>query len=229
MKKTFQQYIALTFTCFMCMAATTRAQSVFQVADGSGLAFPSYFEIGADTGRFQIDNFAYGQFQNGNLVSFPTLPDDSTALIITPAGTLTFSIGVGTPTGWDNGNGDMFPNPFAPPPPVMIGSGLAQSGVQFNGSFTSSAGVYNDLLAGLGDFEIITGPSEYRIGQMEVTATPEPGSAALLLCGLMLLIRQGIKHPCNGWRVYLTSRRRSQSRLALSVIHATDANQTFIV
>ena len=118
------------------MAATTNAQSVFQVADKSGLAFPSYFEIGADAGQFQIDNYTYGQLQNGNLVLFPTLLDNLTALIITPAGTLTFSIGVGVPTTWANSNGDMFPNPFVPPPPITFGSGLAMGGTQFNGSFT---------------------------------------------------------------------------------------------
>jgi len=164
----------------------------FPVANSSsGLAFPSYFKIGAETGQFQIDDYPYGQFQNGNLILFPALTDDLTALIITPAGTLTFSIGVGTPAAWHNDNGDMFPNPFVPPPPPGPGSGLAKTGIQFNSSFTSSTGVYNDLLAGLGEFEIITEPS--RTGQMQVVTTPEPGSAALLLCGLMLLLLQGIK------------------------------------
>ena len=201
MKRTFQQSIALTLACFVCVAATTRAQSVFQVADISGLAFPCYFEIGVATGQFQIDNYAYGRFQNGNLVLFPTLADNLAALIITPAGTLTFSLGVGTPTSWDNGNGNMFPNPFIPPPPPHPGSGLAIQGIQFNGSFASSARIYNDLLAGLGNFEIITGPSEYRIGKLELVETPEPGSVALILCGIILSLWRSIRRTFSEWRV----------------------------
>jgi hypothetical protein len=96
----------------------------------------------------------------------------------------------------------MFPNPFIPPPPPGPGSGLAIAGIQFNGSFTSSAGVYNDLLAGLGEFEIMTGPLESRIGQLEVVATPEPGSVALILCGIMLSLWRSIRRAFGEWRVW---------------------------
>jgi hypothetical protein len=69
-------------------------------------------------------------------VGFPnTLPDNLIALITTPAGTLAFSIGVGAVAGWDNTGGNMFPNPFVPPPPPGLGSGLFMSGSQFNGLF----------------------------------------------------------------------------------------------
>ena len=189
MKKTLEQNIALTLACFLGMATAAQAQGVFQVINGSGLGVPIYFKIDADTGQFQIDSPA-----------LPTLPDNPTALIITPAGTLTFSIGVGTPAAWDNGFGNMFPNPFIPPPTPTGGSGLAMMGTQFNGSFQSSSDVYADLLAGLGEFQIVSGPTVYLNGSMDVVAVPEPGTVALFLGGLMPLMWITYRRVCNGSR-----------------------------
>ena len=188
MKRPLLQTTTLTLVCCVVTAITGQAQGVFQVinAPGLGLGGPSYFEIGANTGLFQIDDPA-----------IPSLPDNTTALITTPAGTLTFSIGVGTPCVFSYDFGDPFPNPFIPPPsPPGFGAPLESLGEYFSGSFQSSADVYADLLAGLGQFQIGSGPSE----PIEVVPTPEPGSVTLLLGGLMLLMRRRIKLICYGLR-----------------------------
>ena len=165
----------LALMCCLMMAITGQAQSVFKAAEVPGLGAPGYFEIGADAGLFQIDKAFIG-----------TLPDNTIALISTPAGTLTFSIGVGTPCVFSLDSGDLFPDPFIPPPSPGFGAPLEISGEYFSGSFQSSADVYADLLAGLGEFQIGSGTSV----PMEVVATPEPESAGLCLCGLMLLLRR---------------------------------------
>jgi hypothetical protein len=185
--KIMLKQIVLSGTLLACLAFNSpvsgQAQSVFQVINVPGLGAPSYFEIGADTGLFQIDDPA-----------IPSLPDNATALITTPAGTLTFSIGVGTPCVFSLDFGDLFPNPFIPPPPPGIGAPLEIRGEYFSGSFQSSADVYADLLAGDGQFQIASGISS----PMELVATPEPGSAMLFLCGLVLLMRRRIMRVCNG-------------------------------
>jgi hypothetical protein len=121
-------------------------------------------------------------------------PDNATALITTPAGTLTFSIGVGTPCVFSYDFGDPFPNPFISPQPTGSPAPLEELGEYFSGSFQSSADVYADLLAGDGEFQIGSGTSS----PMEVVATPEPGSAMLFLCGLMVLMRRRIERVCPG-------------------------------
>jgi hypothetical protein len=171
---------------FLGATVTGQAQGVFQVINVPGFGGPSYFEIGADTGLFKIDDPAY-----------PSLPDNATALITTPAGTLTFSIGNGTPCVFSYDFGDPFPNPFIPPTsPPGFGAPLESLGEYFSGSFQSSADVYADLLAGDGQFQIGSGTSS----PMELVATPEPGSAMLFLCGLVLLLRRSIKRVCHGLR-----------------------------
>jgi len=178
MKSPILRNTVLSLVCYLIAAITGQAQSVFQVINVPGLGAPSYFEIGAGTDLFQIDN-----------ASIATLPDNTTALINTPAGTLTFSIGVGTPCVFSLDFGDLFPNPFIPPPPPRIGAPLEISGEYFSGSVQSSANVYADLLAGLGEFQIGSGTSS----PMEMVATPEPGSGILFMCGLVLLLRRCIK------------------------------------
>ena len=108
----------------------------------------------------------------------------------------------------------MFPNPFIFSPPSQIGAPLEIIGKYFSGSFQSSADVCADLLAGQGEFQIGSGPSE----PMEVVAAPEPGSAALFWSGLMLLMRRRIKRVCQlrpAQPVHLgsTGRTRSASNL----------------
>jgi hypothetical protein len=182
-----RKYAALALASFIGMATTAQAQSVFQVINVPGSGGPSFFGIGVDTGFFQIDDPA-----------IPSLPDNATALITTPAGTLTFSIGIGTPCVFSYDFGDPFPNPFSPPPPPPSGpvAPLEMLGEYFSGSFQSSADVYADLLAGNGQFQIGSGTSS----PMEVVATPEPGSAMLFLCGLVLLMQRRIKRVCHGLR-----------------------------
>jgi len=182
MKRPILRNTALPLVCCVVTAITGQAQSVFQVINVPGAGAPSYFEIGADTGLFQIDDAAS-----------TSLPNNTTALITTPAGTLTFSIGVGTPCLFSFDFGDPFPDPFIPPQPPGPPAPLEIQGEYFSGSFQSSANVYSDLLAGDGQFQIGSGTSS----PMEVVATPEPGSAMLVLCGLMLLMRRGIKRVCH--------------------------------
>ena len=198
MKRPLLRTTTFTLVCCVVTAFTGRAQGVFQVINTPGLGGPSYFEIGADTGLFLIDDPAS-----------PSLPDNATALIITTAGTLTFSIGDGTPCVFSYDFGDPFPNPFIPPPsPPGSPAPLESPGEYFSGSFQSSADVYTDLLAGLGQFQIGSGPSE----PMEVVPAPEPGSVTLLLGGLMLVMRRRIKRVCHGLRV---SNNRSQQPMPL--------------
>jgi hypothetical protein len=198
MKRPILRTTTLTLVCYAATAITGIAQGVFQVIDVPGLGGPSYFEIGADTGLFQIEDPA-----------FPSLPDNVTALITTPAGTLTFSIGNGTPCVFSYDFGDPFPNPFIPPPPPPgFGAPLEELGEYFSGSFQCSADVYADLLAGDGQFQIGSGTSS----PMEVVATPEPGSAMPFLCGLVLLMRRRITRVYHGLRV---SNNRSQQPMPL--------------
>jgi hypothetical protein len=160
-------------------AITGQAQAVFQAENVPGLGAPGYFEIGADTGVFEID-----------AVALPLAPSFSTAQIITPAGTLSFSLGFATPCFFSLDTGNLFPNPYIPPPPSKIGAPLELNGEFFSGSFASSPDVYADLLDGLGEFEVNSGTST----PIELVATPEPGSAVLFLCGLvLLLLRRGIR------------------------------------
>jgi hypothetical protein len=184
MKRPILGTTTLTLVCCVVTAITGQAQGVFQVINVPGSGAPSYFEIGADTGLFQIDS-----------TSLPLLPDNVTALITTPAGTLTFSIGVATPCLFSFDFGDPFPNPFIPQPPPGFGAPLEQIGEYFSGSFQCSADVYADLLAGDGQFQIGSGTSS----PMEVVATPEPRSAMLFFCGLVLIMRRRIKRVCHGF------------------------------
>jgi hypothetical protein len=167
----------LTLVCVVA-TLTGPAQNVFQALNVPGLGAPGYFEIGADTGLFDID-----------CTALPLTPSYTTAQITTPAGTLSFSIGFATPCVFSFDSGNAFPNPYIPPPPFKIGAPLEINGEFFSGSFDSSADVYADLLAGLGEFEVDSGAST----PIEVVPTPEPGSMALFLCGLMLLLRRSIR------------------------------------
>jgi hypothetical protein len=170
---------ALVLVCCGVTAIASQAQNVFQAINVPGAGAPSYFEIGADTGSFQIDDAA-----------FPSLPNNTTALIATPAGKLTFSIGVGTPCVFSYDFGDPFPNPFIPPPPPsQFGAPLEVMGEYFSGSFQSSADVYADLMAGLGEFQVGSG----RSSPVKMVAAPEPGSAVLFMCGVVLLVWRSIK------------------------------------
>jgi hypothetical protein len=169
--------LILMLAC-MVAAIAGQAQTVFQAENVPGLGAPGYFEIGADTGVFEID-----------AVALPLAPSFSTAQITTPAGTLSFSIGYATPCVFSLGTDNLFPNPYIPPPPPKFGAPLEINGEFFSGSFDSSPDVYADLLAGLGEFEVNSGAST----PMEVVATPEPGSVILFLCGLVLLMRRGIR------------------------------------
>jgi hypothetical protein len=170
--------LILMLACIVA-AIAGQTQTVFQAENVPGLGAPSYFEIGVDTGVFDID-----------CAALPLTPSDATAQIITPAGTLTFSIGIATPCVFSLDSGNLFPNPYIPPPPPKFGAPLEINGEFFSGSFDSSAEVYADLLEGLGEFEVNSGAST----PIEVVAAPEPVSVILFLCGLMLLLlRRGIR------------------------------------
>ena len=183
MKRLMLRNAALALVCYVVAAIAGQAQSVFQVVNVPGLGAPSYFEIGADTGLFQIDD-----------ASIPSLLDNTTAHIATPARTLTFSIGVGTPCIFSYDLDDPFPDPYFPTTPHGVGAPLEISGEYFSGSFQSSPDVYADLLAGDGQFQVGSGASS----PMEVIATPEPRGALLFIFGLMLLIWRRTKPVCQG-------------------------------
>lgn len=164
-----------------CMATTSAsyAQAVFQIANAPNANIPSYFQIGPTTGLFQIDD-----------PTLPSIADNTTATITTLHWSVSFSIGVATPTIFSYRTGYPFADPYVPPqPPPSVIPPLEIEGVSFSGSFQSSPNLYAELLTGLGQFRIGSGD----ISQIQVVATPEPGSAALFLGGLMLLLWRGRK------------------------------------
>jgi hypothetical protein len=177
MKNSLLKYVVFVW----CLATAAQAQSVFKVTSIGGQAGFSagYFLQDGNTGQFQLDILS-------------TLPpvdtDNANAQISTPAGTLTFSIGVGTATDFNGASGNMFPDPFYPEP-VGVGHPLVLSGEQYNGSFASSPSIYTDLLAGEGQFSLFSGATVYATGTISVVAVvvPEPRGDLLCLCGVLLL------------------------------------------
>ena len=184
MKRPILRNTMLALVCYVVTAITGQAQGVFQCGNPIEANSPYYFEIDAYTGLFQINDTSF------------SVPDNATGQITTPAGTLTFSVGTGVFDAWSLYYSPPIPDPFIPVSQTTTGAIGEIEGNQFNGSFQSSAAVYDDLLAGLGEFQVGSGISR----PMDVVATPEPGSAALFICGLMLLMRRRIKRVCPGLR-----------------------------
>jgi hypothetical protein len=171
------------------MVISAQAQGVLQVTQisGTGVGYfgAGYFLIDANTVQFQIDVFT-------TLFS-PVDTDNSNVQLTTPAGWLNFSIGLGTPTFFNNATGNEFPDPFVPPPPTRVGSPLLTPGKQYGGSFQSSPDFYADLLAGEGQFLMVSGSTVYALGSLQVVAAPEPESYAVFLSGIMLLLWQRMR------------------------------------
>jgi len=164
------------------------AQSVFQVtlvapmAGGLNWFYGlAYFDIGPISGQYQIDFLD------------TTPPADLTGHIGTTGNLLNLPLGTGTPDAWSNGTGNMYPDPFVPPPATTIGSPLATQGTQYNGTFQSSPAIYAALLSGSGQFHLIGAATGFGGGGMELVVTPEPGSTALLACGLILFLLPRLK------------------------------------
>jgi hypothetical protein len=111
-----------------------------------------------------------GQFEV-NIISHP---GSYTPAIITPSGNLTFPLGTGTPTEyWWGTQGDRM------------------YGIQYVGTFQSSATLLSDLLSGLGEFQLVSDTGVRLSGPMSVV--PESNVAMLLLVGLAALALKGIR------------------------------------
>ena len=144
----------------------SQAQGTFQVelSERNGIfqfyAGFSSFTIDADVGQFEVNIIAHdGSF---------------TPSIITPSNTLTFALGIGTPTEYRWGSfGDLM------------------YGTQYVGTFPSSAAVLSDLLAGLGEFQLLSDTGARLSGP--ITVVPEPSVTALLLVGLAPLLLRRIR------------------------------------
>jgi len=156
--------LALTF--LVCGVSASHAQGNFTFhltgEDSPGGGIDAHSGSGsittdANTGQFQVD------------IAPPFDGDSFTPFISTPSGTLTFSLGTGTPA--------TFP---------LWPSGNLVSGVQYAGSFQSSAAVYSDLLSGRGQFQLTATSGDYLWG--DISAVPEPSLACLFVSGLVLCL-----------------------------------------
>lgn len=114
--------------------------------------------VDASTGQFVID------------VVDPYSSDSFTPVIATPSGTLDFSLGTGVPV------------------QIPLGTfGDFMEGTQYTGTFASSAAIFSDLLAGLGELRL-TSDSPAVLLSGSIVPAPEPGSCVLFLCGLVFVL-----------------------------------------
>lgn len=110
------------------------------------------FTSDSTSGNFQVnvvDPYAGGSFS---------------PRIITPAGSLSFLLGSGTPSTY----------PFGPFGDLLYG-------VQYTGTFSSTSAVYGDLLSGLGVFQLSSDSGVVLSGT--ISTVPEPSTITILLFG----------------------------------------------
>lgn len=165
------------------------AQSVFQatlLAPLSGginwFYGRAYFQVDATSGQYQID-------------FLDTTPPANLVAILGALGeTMTIPLGTGVPHVWSNNTGNMYPDPFVPPPPPTIGSPLDTQGTQYNGTFQSSPALYAILTLGHGEIHLLGDATGFGGGTLQLVVVPEPGDVALLSCGLMLFLIPALRN-----------------------------------
>lgn len=159
MKRASLKFVAFAIVLCVGGVISSRAQGTFRFDLGQQVLSAWIYgglgslTVDASSGQFVID------------VVDPYSGDSFTPLIITPSGTLGFSLGTGVPV------------------QIPIGQwGDFMQGLQYEGLFSSSPAVFADLLAGLGELRL-TGDSG-AILSGSILSVPEPSGCALFLSGL---------------------------------------------
>jgi hypothetical protein len=161
MRRTYTKFEMLAFALLVSTVANSQAQGTFQFELYEQQPGGAWFYGGF--GSFSIVGGS-GQFEV-NVVD-PYASDSFSPLMVTPSGTLSFSLGIGVPTIYPVG-------PF----------GDRMNGDQYVGSFLSSPDVLSDLLAGRGEFRL-TSDSPAVLLSGSIVVVPEPSLCALLLCAI---------------------------------------------
>jgi hypothetical protein len=160
MKRTSLKFAVVVVILFVSTVVSSKAQGTFRFDLGQQILNAWLYgglgslTVDASTGQFVID------------VVDPYSSDSFTPLIITPSGTLSFSLGTGVPVR------------------IPIGQfGEFMNGVQYDGSFSSSPAVYSDLLAGLGEMRFTADSGVVLSGS--ILNVPEPSALGLFLLGML--------------------------------------------
>jgi hypothetical protein len=161
---------------FVTGACQAQAQGIFRAdmaeQQPGGVSFfggVGYFRITPDIGQFEIAIVAF--------------TERFTPIIYTPAGSLTFSLGAGEPRIYSGCDPFQY-HPFLPPPsysPAGYECPAFMTGAHYAGSFQPSPDVFADLLAGRGEFRLLSDSGTLLTGAIAVV--PEPSTLGLFLCG----------------------------------------------
>jgi hypothetical protein len=170
------------------MTSQAQAQGIFRAdmaeQQPGGVSFfggVGYFNIAPDIGQFEVAIVAFtGSF---------------TPTIYTPAGSVIFSLGSGEPRIYSGCDPFKY-HPFLPlpsDPPGGYECPAFMTGTHYTGSFQSSPEVFADLLAGRGEFRLLSDSGTLLSGAIAVV--PEPSLSTLLLIGLAPLIWRRVRRP----------------------------------
>jgi len=200
MKPPFPKRSIFGLAFLMYAVAVSSAQGVFTFDLAGEYSPRGPVDTHCGSGSITMDD-STGQFLVDIAAPFDT--DSFTPVISTPSGTLTFSLGTGSPATF----------PIWP-------SGNLVSGVQYTGSFQSSSAAYSDLLLGVGQFQLTatSGSGAYLWGA--ISAVPEPTSASLAVCGLLLWLLVNRWARQSGTKSNLSMQRIGASHSARTVFVA---------
>mgnify|MGYP000044182651 CR=1 FL=1 len=133
-----------------------------------------YFRVGPQNGDFEV-------------AVISPFTESFTPTIYTPAGSLAFSLGAGEPRTYSGCYALEF-STFLPPPPILpYDCDNITWGTHYTGSFSLPSDIFSELLAGRGEFRLLSDSGTFLSGTMDVVLIPEPSTAGLFLCGAIAL------------------------------------------
>lgn len=134
-----------------------------------------YFRVGPETADFEV------------AVVYP-FTESFTPTIHTPAGSLSFSLGAGEPRIYSGCRALEFSTFLPPPPPLPYECPAFMEGTHYTGSFSLPSDIVAELLAGRGEFHLLSEFGTLLSGAMDVVLVPEPSTLGLFLCGVVAFV-----------------------------------------